>query len=1183
MKTFFLIIAFLAIVFESLAAGPLPIMNGVLQSDLNAGGHAITNATDLTDANGNSLLAGSGGGITLSQAQAISNTTSNWLWQSNVFILSLSNIAFQSQFAVKTLASETNNGLQATNDFLRGEWLSQQQEGVSRLPPLAIAGWFGSFDNGAWTNTTAGVHGISNSLYDASQTLYPFGYRYLLLDDGWGNTNLGANGLEQLSYSLQATFGTGTAGVANFINTIHTGTNGMPGWKLGVYLDGGTGLSTGGFQHGIGGGILQTNIGTLGRYGLDFLKQDSFEFELEQTASVIGNNGYPIYFTGAEQFGDGPLPAIYPAMMNSWRSVSGGDITSYAQLIRWTDVAMTNSWWHWVKPGHFIDMDYIGGASSNGGGTLANRTHLMICALFSAPIEDDAGFFNAGAFYIPLFTNSAVLAIDQDPAVICARRYFRTNNCDVYVKPLGSPAGPQFALGVVNRGAPATNVTLNFTNLYPLFASRSDKWSAYDCISNHWVLTNSLSFSVNVETNDCILWKIYPGFPPSTNTGDGSGLTNVPLALGQVAIGSNGATASTMLGLDGSGKVTTNAVPSGGGGSGNVTGPASSTDGNLVLFNGTTGTVISNSAFNPASFAARASNLSDLSSASISLANLHGAATNYGTTLEIRFSNGAFMRTNTAEPHYWRFENTNAIVTVGTNGVTLFTFGADGSITTSSGVTLDSLGGITGNKLFAGNFSANSGVYANTSLQLVPIATGAGVETNDNAGNFGYSTTVPASWIAPASPVTFADNTNGAIFELDASTIAGHSDGDLITNWTGHYSAQATNIGTAGNGPPQYKTGILNGLPVLRLYGTNRLVSTNIFGAISDTNLTVFIVAKHNLNPSLSVLLGCNGVKFYYGRTTPDCRIWNMQNLSPQTSKVGYSFLPWTNTTYTITLDCLVYDGTTVLCGDGLNMTALPNSGTIGMGGNPMEIGALGGSFNFTGDIGFIRIYTNTDPAIRVQAALHIAQTWGVNITNIPANIVVNGDSTAFGNGLSAGQDPASCLTNVLAAQWRTGNFYTENRGVGGQTFSNRLVLISDDIARIVPGGETIDLHLEGINDISAGMTSSNLEANVKLYGTQYRAAGGWFIPQKLIPRADAGFTSAFESNRVAFNAAIGTNYPTYADGLFDNSVLMPTSVTNTTVYMQSDKIHPTFTANRMLSIEEAKQIKKLDNKGALR
>src|SRR5262249_3717769 len=155
----------------------------------------------------------------------------------------------------------------------------------------------------------------------------------------------------------------------------------------------------------------------------------------------------------------GPLPALIPAMMNSWRSVSGGGITSYAQLIRWTDVAMTNKWWNWGPPRHFIDMDYVGGEYNSSRG-FATHTTFLLDALFSSPIWNDAGF-NPGSPMNPIATNTALLSINQDPAVICSQRYLQLSNCDVYVKPLGSPTGPQFALGVVNRsGSYPTALTL---------------------------------------------------------------------------------------------------------------------------------------------------------------------------------------------------------------------------------------------------------------------------------------------------------------------------------------------------------------------------------------------------------------------------------------------------------------------------------------------------------------------------------------------------------------------------------------------------------------------------------------------------------------------------------------------------------------------------------------------------
>jgi len=421
--------------------------------------------------------------------------------------------SLNSALGASSLATETNNGAMPTDYYIRGEWVAGQQEGVSRLPPLAIASYFGAFADTTWSNTTSGVKGMSNALWDANQTLRPFGYNYLVLDEGWASTNLDANNLLQLAPSTAAFFGTNSIGVSNFVYAIHTN-----GWKLGVYLVGGTNLSPGGFQHATGDPLLWTNASSLFRYGLDYLKIDDYAIENEQVAGILAANGLPVFLTGsAYPYGDTTLSSFYPAMFNSFRSVSGGDVTSYSQLLRWTDVAMTNDWWRWVGPGHFIDMDYIGGEEFNGG-VPAVKTHLILCALFSSPIYDDVDF-SPTSFFNSWFTNRDLLAINQDAAVICAQRYVQSNSCDVYVKPLGTPAGPQFALGVVNRSSLApTNLTLYFTNLYPLLASGVQSWSAFDCVSNTgWVLQGANSFTVNLGANDSILWRLVPNYAVSTN------------------------------------------------------------------------------------------------------------------------------------------------------------------------------------------------------------------------------------------------------------------------------------------------------------------------------------------------------------------------------------------------------------------------------------------------------------------------------------------------------------------------------------------------------------------------------------------------------------------------------------------------------------------------------------------
>ncbi len=406
-------------------------------------------------------------------------------------------------------ASSATNAL--TNVLVRSGWAFGQQSPPSRLPILGVAGFYGAFDESTWTNHN-GIAGISNAEVAMDQYLAPFGYRYIVLDDGWGQTNLDANGLEQLSYGIAPSF----SGVADFIHHFHTNYN-----KIGLYFDGVSGtndLSTGGFQHSIGPPLLYPNINAVAAAGVDYIKFDTTEANGEMTANALATNGSPVFLSGAvdrsfDDDGNGPLAAVYPAMFNSFRVVSGGDINSFGRLLQWTDVLMTNDWWKYVSPGHFIDMDYIAEARDAGPNGL--KFHLLICALYSSPIYEDDFFISGPRSW---FTNVDLLAINQDPAVICAQRYLQTNNCDVYLKPLGSQNGPQFALGVLNRGIAPETVTLAFTNLPPLLASSIANWSAYDCVSNAgWILQNTNNFSVQLPAFDSVLWRLTPGYALQTN------------------------------------------------------------------------------------------------------------------------------------------------------------------------------------------------------------------------------------------------------------------------------------------------------------------------------------------------------------------------------------------------------------------------------------------------------------------------------------------------------------------------------------------------------------------------------------------------------------------------------------------------------------------------------------------
>lgn len=106
------------------------------------------------------------------------------------------------------------------------------------------------------------------------------------------------------------------------------------------------------------------------------------------------------------------------------------------------------------------------------------------------------------------------------------------------------------------------------------------------------------------------------------------------------------------------------------------------------------------------------------------------------------------------------------------------------------------------------------------------------------------------------SPLDIPD----CVLWLDAAQISGLSDGDPVTSWPdmsglGNHAVEAVN-------PPTYKTGIQNGLPIVRFDGADRLTvasfATNNFGGI--TQMTTFVIYNPRGDTGYNVLdLGAIG------------------------------------------------------------------------------------------------------------------------------------------------------------------------------------------------------------------------------------------------------------------------------------------------------------------------------------
>lgn len=412
------------------------------------------------------------------------------------------------------LASFTNSGLESYQDAVRLASAPEQQAGIQGAPIRGYLTWYA-------TGPSPSEAYVSNVMVSTKATgLYNYGYNWIFIDDGWGTSNRDANGNLQWDTNK---FPSGS----NFVKVAHN-----MGFKFALYLDGtlSPGLSVSGTQAATDPGHMVQDMNQMLNWGVDGGKWDMVPLDLELGISVLATNAAaPFYVTAGDSFPDRVVPATWVSMVNSFRGIAGGDLNDYLQLLAWCDQFMTNGFYRWIRPGHFYDFDSFGPANAGvppgtGRGTQAQ---IIMAAITSAimlhSFSDVNGNVPPGA--LNQLENPSVLAIDADPAVIAGQRVLQTNNVDIWLKPLGSATGPQFAVGLIQRGAPSnTPVTIHFDSTGLNLPAMSQPtsfpagYSVYDCISNTWVSASAVNnFTVTLAAAQPALFRLFPGTIITTN------------------------------------------------------------------------------------------------------------------------------------------------------------------------------------------------------------------------------------------------------------------------------------------------------------------------------------------------------------------------------------------------------------------------------------------------------------------------------------------------------------------------------------------------------------------------------------------------------------------------------------------------------------------------------------------
>lgn len=149
---------------------------------------------------------------------------------------------------------------------------------------------------------------------------------------------------------------------------------------------------------------------------------------------------------------------ITDSSADSWRT--GGDLWSdFESVLHQTDRIKGIE--QYARPGahHDLDMLQIGRSMTRDEDT----THFIMWCMASSPLLIGADLEQLSADALALLKNTELIALDQDPACLCAKYIKAKGNVEVWVKDLGEKGSATKAVALMNRGDSEQSVSLDWT------------------------------------------------------------------------------------------------------------------------------------------------------------------------------------------------------------------------------------------------------------------------------------------------------------------------------------------------------------------------------------------------------------------------------------------------------------------------------------------------------------------------------------------------------------------------------------------------------------------------------------------------------------------------------------------------------------------------------------------------
>ncbi|XP_010521831.1 PREDICTED: alpha-galactosidase 1-like isoform X2 [Tarenaya hassleriana] len=328
------------------------------------------------------------------------------------------------------------------SDIFRRNLLSN---GLGLSPPM---GW------NSWNHFNCNItEKIIRETADAlvSTGLSKLGYTFVNIDDCWAEISRDDN---KHLVPKNSTFPSGIKALADYVHS--------KGLKLGIYSDAGHFTCSKTMPGSLG--HEEHDAMTFAEWGVDYLKYDNCHNDgLKPTVRypvmtrALMKTGRPIFFSLCE-WGD-MHPALWGFQVaNSWRTTS--DIAdNWASMVSRAD--MNEVYAALARPGGWNDPDML--EVGNGGMTKDEYiVHFSIWAISKAPLLLGCDIRNMTKETMEIVSNKEVIAVNQDPLGVQAKKVRMEGDLEVWAGPL---SGYRVALLLVNRSPVRSALTAHWDDI----------------------------------------------------------------------------------------------------------------------------------------------------------------------------------------------------------------------------------------------------------------------------------------------------------------------------------------------------------------------------------------------------------------------------------------------------------------------------------------------------------------------------------------------------------------------------------------------------------------------------------------------------------------------------------------------------------------------------------------------